>query len=145
MKKLLSIAFAAAMIVPSSAAMALQEAGKFEIYVNDDFAGVMHPYLYKDAGKACLYVSEWYNQGYLISEECDLLERKTKGYLSCLGNSYINFPTTIASDVYCRGFNDWGLSLQVEYMHVGEHYDGFAGIVKFKGYPYVSNIEAWAY
>lgn len=142
MKKLLSIAFAAAMIVPATSAMALEEAREYVCYMNDDFAGTIYPYLYKDAGKACLYVSEWYNQGYLISEECDLLERKTKGYLSCLGNSYVNFPTTIASDVYCRGFNDWGLSIKIDYMALGEHYDGFAGVVK--NGPFYSSMKCWA-
>jgi len=142
MKKLLCASLLASLLVPASA-MAIEEGAEFEVYVNDDFAGTLIPYLFKEAGKSCLYTSEWYNQLYIASQQCDFIEKKAKGHLSCRDNKCINFPTVIASDVYCQGWNDSGYSVDVDYLNVGEHYDGFSGVVKFAGWYGFSSIEAW--
>lgn len=142
MKKLAAISLVASLLVPASA-MALEEATEFEVYVDYEFAGTMVPYLYKDAGRCCLYTAEWYNQIYAASEQCDILETKTRPHLSCRDNKHINFPTSLTNGAYCNGWNDMGYAVAVEYMSLGENAYGFSGAVKFAGWYSFSSIEGW--
>ncbi len=141
MKKLAAISLLASLLVPASA-MALEEGTKFQVFVDYDEAGTLVPYLYKDVGPHCLYTAEWYNQIYAASEQCDLLEKKTRGHLSCRYNKHINFPTSLINGAYCSGWDASGYPVEVEYMHLGEDYVGFSGAVKFLGWYSFSSIEA---
>ena len=142
MNKLVAISLLASLLVPSSA-MALEEGTEFEVFVDYDPAGTLVPYLFKDVGPHCLYSAEWYNQIYAASEQCDILEKKTRAHLSCRDNKYINFPTSLINGAYCNGWNLMGYPVEVEYMNLGENYSGFTGAVKFAGWYAFSSIEAW--
>jgi hypothetical protein len=141
MKKLLAVALFASSLVPASA-MALEQGAAFDVFVDYDYAGKLIPILLKDAGPQCLYVAEWYNQLYAGSEQCELLEAKTRAHRSCRLNAEVNFPSHITNGVYCTGWNDLGYQVIVEYMTVGENYNGFTGTMKFAGWYGFSSVEA---
>jgi hypothetical protein len=140
MKRLVSIAFFAAVLAPASAAMALEEAVARDLYINELWSGSIAFYLSHDASTHCAYESEWYNPLSNLSLECDVLERKVKGHLSCFNNRREDFVTTVESDWFCDGFDEFGIPRYVEGMFAGENW-GLQGYVKFEGVPLPVSFE----
>jgi hypothetical protein len=144
MKKLVTVALFASLLVPTSA-MALENEVPLDVWIDDCPAGTIVPHFYKELGQSCLYTAEWWNLQYGATVACDVIERKTRAHLSCRDDNIFNFfPTLLESGKYCNGWDQDGFPQHIAYLSLGENYYGATGIACFDGWYLCASMEAWA-
>jgi hypothetical protein len=132
MKKLLSLALAAAMTTIAGASMALPVAPAVGNVCIEGFpAGFWSAHLYQNFPGDCGYRIEWTNPIGSSSVVCDVLERKTITNPSCLYNRGHLVPTTVKSTDNCYGITQFTEILPVTALKLGEGGYGLDGIVAF--------------
>jgi hypothetical protein len=141
MKKMMLLASLAAVSI-SSGAVALTEGPARAVVVAGQPAGFATFYANGNLGGpagGCSYYMDW--QGPLPlagSAACLVTEHKALGATSCLGNRFIDTPTTLVSSRDCEGFDQYGLVEEVS-LSLGGSFAGapMSGVALFSQFPFL--------
>lgn len=120
MKRVVSLGLCMVILASAATAMALEDGLTGAVYVNGQDAGIITPFLIYDAGRWCVYETEWVGPGGRISTQCDVLEGKVAGHLSCRNNRFHFFNTAIVNGLNCEGWDSFGVPDYVDFLYAGE-------------------------